>query len=137
MNVKLRFTILPLYLWERNLCALIGRQKQNIWFYQKANSFISFVVQLLITAPSGQFRHSSFACNVRESHLWSETAFLFILSFTNSAHHNFIECFISMNQKPTSFRILYSLQYILELTYGLFWKLEIHKTDVLSYDNLN
>ena len=67
MNVKFRFTFLPLYRWERNLCALIGRQKQNIWFYQNANSFISIVLQLLITAPSGQFRHSSFACNVQES----------------------------------------------------------------------
>jgi len=44
---------------------------------------------------------------------------------------------ISMNQKPTSFRILYSVQYISELTDKLFWISEIHKTDVRSYDNSN
>ena len=119
MNVKFRFTFLPLYRRRRDFCALIGRQKQNIWSYQKGNS-ISIVVQLLITAPSGQFRHSSFACTVQESHVRSKTAILFILSFTNSAHHNDIACCISMNRKPTPFRILYSAQYILELTDRLF-----------------
>jgi len=130
MNVKFRFTFLPLYRWGRYFCALMGLQKQNMWFYQKANSIISFVVQLLITAPSGQFRHSSFACNVRESYVLSETAILFILSFTNSAHLNVIACCISMNRKPvffaTSLRILYSVQYISELTHRLFWNPEIH-----------
>ena len=42
-----------------------------------------------------------------------------------------------MNQKPTSFRILYSVQYILELTDRLFLNSEIHKTDERSYDNSN
>ena len=42
-----------------------------------------------------------------------------------------------MNQKPTSLHILYSVQYILEITHKLFWNAEIHKTNVRSYDNSN
>jgi len=92
MNAKFRFTFLPLYRWGRDLCAMIWRQIQNIWFYQEVNSFNSFVVQLLVTAPSGQFRLSSFACNVREAHVWSETTVLFVLLFKNSVNHKFRAC---------------------------------------------